>query len=73
MKSDDEKVYLNINENRLRKITDKDIKAKARQIRKINIRMIRIKFSTDKDEYLVTNIPYEKMDTNEIGRLYFKR
>jgi hypothetical protein len=34
--------------------------------------MIRITLSTGEDEYLVTNIPHDEMDTSEIGLLYIK-
>ena len=73
MNSNDERVDIKINENRLRKITDKEVKSKAKQIGKINVRLMRITLSTGEDEYLVTNIPHDEMDTNEIGLLYFKR
>lgn len=73
MISDDEIVSIKVNGNRLRKVTDEDIKNKAKQIDEIKVRMIRIPLPTGEDEYLVTNIPYEEMGTNDIGKLYFKR
>jgi len=73
MNSDDEIVNIEINKSRLKKINDKDIKARAKQIGNINVRMVRITLSTGEYEYLVTNIPHDEMDTSEIGLLYFKR
>ncbi|WP_270568088.1 IS4 family transposase [Clostridium beijerinckii] len=73
MNSNDEIVNIEINKSRLKKINDKDIKARAKQIGNINARMIRITLSTGEDEYLVTNIPHDEMDTSEIGLLYFRR
>lgn len=35
--------------------------------------MVKITLETGEDEYLVTNIPFEEMGTEEIGKLYFKR
>lgn len=73
MKSDDEVVDIKISKKRLENILDEDMKIKAKQTDKIKARMVRIVLSTSEEEYLITNIPYDEMDTKEIGELYFKR
>lgn len=73
MNNDDEIINIEINKSRLKKINDKDIKDKAKQIGNINVRMVRITLSTGEDEYLLTNIPHDEIGTSEIGLLYFKR
>lgn len=73
MKSDDEVVDIKMSKKRLENILDEDIKIKAKQIDKIKARIVRIVLSTAEEEYLITNIPYDEMDTKDIGELYFKR
>lgn len=73
MKSNDEIVDMKVNGPRLKNILDENLKQRARTLEKIAARMIKITLDTGEDEYLITNIPLEDMDTEEMGKLYFKR
>lgn len=73
MTSDDEIVTIKINKDRLNNIKDKEFKDKAKQIGEIKTRMVRIILPSGEEEFLITNIPYEVMNSEEIGQLYFKR
>jgi hypothetical protein len=73
MKSNDEIVDIRITSSRLNNVIDKDIKTKAKLMGKISVRMIKITLTTGEIEYLVTNLPFEEIDTIEMGKLYFKR
>ncbi|WP_164880596.1 hypothetical protein [Clostridium manihotivorum] len=50
---------------------DEELKMKAKQAGGIDTRLVRVVLSTGEVEYLITNIPYDLMDTKEIGQLYF--
>jgi hypothetical protein len=73
MKTNDELVDINITKGRMENIIDKEARIFAKQTKKVKVRMIRITLSTGEDEYLITNIPYEEMDTDGIGGIYIKR
>lgn len=73
MKSNDEIVDMKTNRNRQESIQDNNLKERARTLKKTPVRMIKVTLDTGEDEYLITNIPLEDMDTEEMGKLYFRR
>lgn len=73
MKSDDEIIDIEINRGRLAYISDEAIKLKAKQMKNVKVRMIRLTLSTGEVEYLITNIPSNEVDTKELSQIYFKR
>lgn len=73
MKTNDEIVQLELSYNRLSRISDMNIKKKAKELKSIPARMVKITLETGEDEYLITNIPFEEFNAEEIGKLYFER
>jgi hypothetical protein len=73
MTTDDEMVELNLLGKRLQNISDVNIKKKAKELKSLSVRMVKITLETGEDEYLLTNIPFEDVNTEEMGRLYFER
>lgn len=73
LKSDDEIIEIELHSSRISNITTPELKILAKELKKINIRMVKIELSTGEIEYLVTNIDYDFMNTKEIGELYYKR
>jgi hypothetical protein len=73
MKNDDEIVNLKITKDRQKNFMDEELKMKAKQAGGIDTRLVRVVLSTGEVEYLIANIPYDLMDTKEIGQLCFKR
>lgn len=73
MKSNDEIVDIKVDGNRLRGSIDEELKEKGKLLKQISSRIIKITLSTGEEESLLTNIPFDEMNTSEIGDLYFKR
>lgn len=73
LKSDDEIIDIVLTSDRLYHLKDPIKKAKAKKLKKLRVRMVKIVLSTGEVEYLVTNIDGSTMCTKEIGDLYYKR
>lgn len=73
MTTDDEIVNLKIVGDRLRKISDKNLKQKAGELKELPVRMVKITLKTGETEYLLTNLSFDEFTTEEMGELYFKR
>lgn len=73
LKSDDEIIDIVLTSDRLYHLKDPIKKAKAKKLKKLRVRMVKIVLSTGEVEYLVTNIDDSTMCTKEIGDLYYKR
>lgn len=73
LKSDDEIIDILLTSGRIYYLKDPIKKAKAKKLKKLRVRMVKIVLSTGEVEYLVTNIDDATMSTKEIGDLYYKR
>ena len=73
LKSDDEIIDIVLTSDRIYSLKDPIKKDKAKQLKKLRVRMVKIVLSTGEVEYLLTNIDNSVMCTSEIGELYYKR
>jgi len=73
LKSDDEIIDIVLTSDRIYHLKDPIKKSKAKNLKKLRVRMVKIVLSTGEFEYLVTNIDDSTMSTKEIGDLYYKR
>lgn len=73
LKTDDEIIDIALTSNRIYGLKDPIQKDKAKEIKKLRVRMVKIVLSTGEVEYLLTNIDNSVMCTSEIGELYYKR
>lgn len=74
MKSDDEVIDIVLSPDRVYHVKEPILKTKAKLIKSIKVRIVKITLSTGEDEYLLTNL-YDKneFNTEEVGELYYKR
>lgn len=73
MKKDDEEVWIEINKNRMRSITDSEIREKLIEMETIESRFVKYELETGETELLITNLSSEEFTGDDIGELYFKR
>ncbi len=77
MLSDDEYVNLNLNSTRINKIRNSHIKEKVKTMTHIRLRIVNIPIKTNNDETitetLITNLPPEIANPEELKMLYGKR
>lgn len=73
MKTEDEWIELNVAGDRLRKITDEQIKKELRTQKTLKVRMSKIMLDTGEIEYLLTNITEDIIAPEEMKEAYFKR
>lgn len=73
LKTDDEIIDILLTSDRIYGLKDPIKKDKAKELKKLRFRMVKIVLSTGEVEYLLTNIDNSIMCTSEIGELYYKR
>ena len=73
MKKEDDWVELNVAGDRIKKITDEDIKKELRSKKTIKVRMSKVKLDTGEIEYLMSNISEDIISAKEMKETYFKR
>lgn len=73
LKTDDEIIDILLTSDMIYGLKDPIKKDKAKQLKKLRVRMVKIVLSTGEVEYLLTNIDNSIMCTSEIGELYYKR
>lgn len=72
-KKEDEETEIEITKARINNIQDKELREKAREKKRIKIRVIKVKLETEETEILITNIEKEEIETKEMKEIYFKR
>lgn len=73
MKTEDEWIKLNVDGDRLRKITDKKTKEELKMQKTLNVRMSKVILDTGEIEYLLSNIGEDIISPEEMKESYFKR
>lgn len=73
MKSEDEKIIIEITESRKRDIEDEHLRQVAIEKKELKERIVKIKLETGETEILLTNIEKEKISTEKMKEIYFKR
>ena len=73
MKEKDEIIEIELSNNRLQNIKDKEMRKRLREKEKIKTRFVKYKLDTGEEEILITNLDKEEFNADEIGELYYKR
>jgi hypothetical protein len=73
MKSDDEWVDITFNANRTRSIKNDKLKAKAEELRYVNLRIVNLELDNGVIETLLTNLPDDIASPEELKELYGER
>jgi len=73
MKTNDEIVNININAARTQNIKNKDLKQKATEIGRLNLRIVDVELDTGEIESLITNLPEKIASSDELKELYGER
>ena len=73
MQTNDEIIKINIVESRLRAFDDENLKEKARQMGRLEIRIALVDIGKDEPEILATNLTHEEFTTEDLKELYNKR
>ena len=73
MKTNDEIIKINMIESRLRAFDDENLKEKARQMGRLEIRIALVDIGKDEPEILATNLTHEEFTTEDLKELYNKR
>ena len=73
MQTNDEIIKINIVESRLRAFDDENLKEKARQMGRLEIRIALVDIGKDEPEILATNLTPEEFTTEDLKELYNKR
>jgi len=73
MKTDDEWVDITFTGNRRQNIKNKELKAKARELEHVNLRIVNIPLETGENETLLTNLPENIASPAELKNLYGER
>ncbi|WP_409200918.1 IS4 family transposase [Methanobrevibacter sp. DSM 116169] len=73
MKTDDEYIEINLNNIRTKNIKNKELKEKAEKIGRLKLRIVNIPLENDEIETLITNIPSETANKEELKQLYGQR
>lgn len=71
--SDDGIIEVKIPDKVLNKIKDRKIKQKAKEMKRIKIRIVKVKLKTGETEILATNVSNNEFNTNELKNIYSKR
>ena len=71
--SDDGIIEVKIPDKILNKIPDRKIKQKAKQMKRIKIRIVKVKLKTGETEILATNVSKNEFSINELKIIYGKR
>lgn len=73
MESDDEFINIEVTNSRINHIKDLKIKEELQKLKQFNLRVTRIILDSGKEEWLISNLPIEKFNTNEMKELYHLR
>lgn len=73
MKTEDEWVNLNVAGDRLRKISDIEIKEELKSQKTLKVRMSKVILDTGEIEYLLSNISQDIIQPEDMKETYFKR
>jgi hypothetical protein len=73
MKTDDEWVDIVFNANRRRSIKNEELKAKAEELKYVNLRIVNVELNNGEIETLLTNLPDEIASHKELKELYGER
>ena len=73
MEAEDEWIELNVSGDRLKKITDNEIRKELKEQKVIKVRMSKVILDTGEIEYLLSNISEEIIKPEEMKETYFKR
>lgn len=69
----DESVEIKLNSSRTQNIKNKELKEKAEKITHLNLRILNIPLETGETETLITNLPPETANPQELKELYGER
>ena len=73
MESDDDIISIELTENRLKNFRDPELKEKFSELKCLNLRVVNIELDTGEIESLLTNLPSEMMDKEDLGEIYDAR
>ena len=73
MKTNDEIIKINMINSRLKAFDDENLKEKARQMGRLEIRIALVDIGKDEPEILATNLTHEEFTTEDLKELYKKR
>ena len=73
MQTDDELITIRLNSSHTQDIKDEPLKQYAKDLYEIKLRITNVTLKTNEIETLVSNIPFEEFNTEEMKELYGKR
>lgn len=73
IKSDDSPISIKLTDNRLKLFRDNRLKEKFSAIKELNLRIINIELESGEIESLLTNLPVEIMNKDDISEIYDAR
>jgi len=73
MESDDEFVNIEVTNSRTNHIKDHELKKELKKLKQFNLRITKIILDSGEEEWLISNLPIEKFNTDDMKELYNKR
>lgn len=73
MKTNDELVNIRLNNKKYKYIKNEELKQEIKGLYEIKLRITNVTLKTGETETLISNIPFEEFNTEEIKELYHKR
>jgi IS4 transposase len=70
MESDDEFINIKVTDSRINHIKDPNLKEEIKKLEQFNLRVTRIILDSGEEEWLISNLPVEKFNTNDMKELY---
>ncbi|MCL2114669.1 MAG: IS4 family transposase [Methanobrevibacter sp.] len=70
MESDDEFINIIVTDSRINHIKDPELKEELKEIKQINLRVTRIILDSEEEKFVISNLPMEKFDTNDLKELH---
>jgi hypothetical protein len=70
MRSDDEFINIEVTDSRTNHIKDLELKDELKKLKQFNLRVTRIMIDSGEEEWLISNLPLEKFDTDNMKELY---
>jgi len=70
MESDDEFIDIEVTNSRINHIKDPELKEELKKMEHFNLRVTRIMLDSGEEEWLISNLPMEEFNTQDIKELY---
>jgi IS4 transposase len=73
MKSDDEFINIKVTKSRTNHIKDLELKEELEKIKQFNLRITKVILDSEEEEWLISNLPMNKVNTDDMKELYNQR